>query len=86
MPPEDMMAIVNTDNAPSHTNIKKLCSHDANIKFLVLSSNKTAMIWPMDHGITVTIKTFYTHTRFLIERMVTTEQPMAEMHKAQAHG
>jgi hypothetical protein len=77
-------ATVNIDNTPSHPNIKKLCSHDGDIKRLVLPSNTNAMIWPRDHGITVIIKMFYTHTRFLIERMVTTKQPMAEMHKAQA--
>jgi len=86
MPPEDVKATVNIHNVPSHPNIKKLCSHNGDIKCLVLPSNTNAMIWPMDHGITVIIKTFYTHTRFLIETMVTTEQPMAKVHKAQAPG
>jgi hypothetical protein len=86
MPPDDVKATVNIDNPPSHPNIKKLCSHDGDIKCLVLPSNTNATIQPMDHGITVMIKTLYTHTRFLIERMMTTEQPMAEMHKAWAPG
>ena len=86
IPPEAVKATVNTDNAPSHPNIKKLCSHNGDIKRLVLPSNTNAMIWPMDHGITVIIKMFYTHRRFLIERMVTTEQPRAEVHKAQIPG
>jgi len=86
MPPEDVKATVNIDNAPSHPNIKKLCSHDGDIKCLVLPTNINAMIRSRDHGNTVIIKMFYTRTRFLNERMVTTEQPMAEVHKARAPG
>lgn len=84
MPPEDVKATVNIDNAPSYPNFKKPCSHDGDIKCLVLPSNTNPMIRSMDHGITVIIKTFCTHTIFLIERMVTTEQPMADVHKARA--
>ena len=86
MPPDDEKATLNIENAPSHPNIKKLCSHDGDIKCLLLPSNTNTMTRPMDHGITVIIKTFYTHTRFQIERMVSTEQPMAEVHKARAPG
>jgi hypothetical protein len=63
IPPEDVKTLVNLDNAPSHPNIKKLCSHDGKIKCLVLPSNTTSMIQPMDHGTTVVIKTFYTYTK-----------------------
>jgi len=81
-----MKATANIDNAPSHPNIKKFCSHNGDIKCLVLPSNTNAMIQPMDHGVTLIIKVFYTHTRFLIERMVTTEQPRAEVNKARVPG
>ena len=86
MSPEDVKATANTDNVPSHPNIKKFCNHNGDIKCLVLPSNTTATIQLTDHGVTVIIKMFYTHTRFLIGRMVTTEQPRAEVHKARVPG
>jgi hypothetical protein len=49
IPPQDVKAVLLVDNASSHPNIKKLCSHDGKIKCLALCPSTTLTVHGSRH-------------------------------------
>ena len=64
-------AILLLDNAPSHPNIKSLCSSDGEISCLYLPPNTTSLIQPMDQGVLENMKRRY--KRDLLLRLLNKE-------------